>query len=532
MSNPTAALNEVLQRHDLSPTFPDAVTREVDGILRDPGIDDPDLVDLTALPFCTIDYEDSRDLDQAMYIRLGEGGVGYVVYYALADAAHYVRPGTALFAEALRRGVSYYLPRLVLPMLPAELSEGIVSLNPDVERRALTFIITLDAGGQALGTELCRARVRSRAKLTYDGVQAHLNAPARSPLSGHDYSETLDLLAEVGALRMDDARQRDVVYFNRQDVEVDRDDQGKLCFRLNPRNMVSRYNEQVSLLCNIEGARLLMGRGPEPHVQPVFRVHDPPTDGSRRHLARTVRDMAAAHGLDPDEVCWRRGGRGETLGDFLDRLRANQELDRRVLAAMERQALITNQRSMFSSEPGRHFALGVKPYARFSAPMREVVGVFTHKEALEKLGLVPAAASPEEDEQLRQLVISAANAAKQRARRVSKDVSRLAIDELLRGDLSLPLEQRPVYVGTILGLTSSRLYVHLDQPPVELKVYLRDVEQELGADLRLADGGVELRGRGRRGPRFRLGDEIRVRNAGHDDVKDRWRLVPITGAAA
>ena len=325
-----------------------------------------------------------------------------------------------------------------------------------------------------------------------------------------------------------------MVYFNRQDVEVDLDDGGRLCFRLNPRNDVSRYNEQVSLLCNIEGARLLMGQGPDPHVQPVFRVHDSPSEGSRQHLAHVIRDMAKAHGLDPLAVSWQRGEDGEdgedgeSLGDFLDRLRAMEGLDRRVLAAMERQALITNQRSVFSSEPGHHFALGVKPYARFSAPMREVVGIFTHKEALEKLGLLPAGSTPEQDQELRQRVISAANGAKQRQRRLSKDVSRLALDDLLEGDLALPLEQRPVHRGTIMGLTASRLYVSLDSPPVELKVYLCDMERELGLSLRLLDNEVEMRARRRRrGPRFRLGDEIVLRTAGHDDKNNRWQLVPV-----
>ena len=527
---PAATLQSVLERHKLSPRHPDAVMRETAQLLRHPGIDDPGLEDLTHLPFCTIDYQESLDLDQAMYIQRGPNGVGFVVYYALADAAHYVRPGTALFTEALRRGVSYYLPQLVLPMLPAELSEGIVSLNPDVERRALTFVMTLDAQGQATNTELCRARIRSRAKLTYDGVQAHLDAPEGSPLGGQDYSETLDLLAEVGTLRIEEARQRDVVYFNRQDVEVELDHRGRLCFRSDPRNMVSRYNEQVSLLCNIEGARLLMGRGPEPHVQPVFRIHDAPSAGSRRHLAHMIREIAAAHELDPHAVGWQReedGEGGESLGEFLDRLRATEGLDRRVLAAIERQALITNQRSMFSAEPGPHFALGVKPYARFSAPMREVVGIFTHKEALEKLGLLPAGAEPEADDQLRQLVISAANAAKERQRRVTKDVTRLALDDLLGGDLALPEQQRPVYRGTILGLTSSRLYVSLDDPPVELKVYVQDLEQTLGLSLRLLDSEVEMRARRRRGPQFRLGDEIQLRTAGRDERKGRWRLVPV-----
>ena len=520
-----AALQAVLTRHDLSTTFPDAVMREVQQQLDHPGIDDSGLEDLTALPLVTIDYAESLDLDQAMFIE--RGAAGFTVYYALADAAHYVRPGTALFTEALARGVSYYLPRLVLPMLPAELSEGIVSLNPNVDRRAVVFVIQLDAGGQAQDTELLRARVHSRAKLTYDGVQRFLDRPEGDPLAGQPYSETLELLREVGQLRMDDARRRDVVSFNREDVEVDFTDEldGQLCFKRDLRNMASRYNEQISLLCNIEGARLLLRHGPEPHVQPVFRVHEAPSEGSREHLARMLEAMAAAHGLDSELLRWRRDA-GESLGDFLDRLRGEPGVGRRLLAAVERQALITNQRSVFSSEPGRHFALGVKPYARFSAPMREIVGIFTHKEALEKQGLCAAPRPAEEDELLREQVIDAANRAKQRQRRISKDVLRLALDQLLRADLSLPLPRRPIHRGTILGLNHSRLYVRLDSPSVELKVYVQDMERALEQSLELRPDEVELRSIKEPGARFRLGDEIRVRTGGHDQRRDRWRLEP------
>ena len=104
--------------------FSTAVMSEVAAFQRASGIDDPTLVDLTALPFVTIDHDDSRDLDQALYIA--RRGAGYAVYYALADGAYYVRPGSALFTEALARGASFYLPEICEPMLPRALSEDLV----------------------------------------------------------------------------------------------------------------------------------------------------------------------------------------------------------------------------------------------------------------------------------------------------------------------------------------------------------------------------------------------------------------------
>src|SRR5262249_37166053 len=133
------AVYRIAAHYDLNPIHPAQVEREVNGIVRDPGIGDASLVDLLHLPFVTIDNDDSRDLDQALAITKSSYGRGYIVWYALADASFYVRPRTALFREALKRGASFYLPGLVIPMLPRRLSEGLISLNEGQPRRALVF---------------------------------------------------------------------------------------------------------------------------------------------------------------------------------------------------------------------------------------------------------------------------------------------------------------------------------------------------------------------------------------------------------
>src|SRR5215212_373325 len=121
--------------HDLPQGFPPEVEAEVDGFLAAPGLDDPALADRTALAFVTIDGPGTRDLDQAVHVE--DTGAGFHLRYAIADASYYVRPGTALFEEALARGASFYLPGASVPMLPRALSEGLISLGPDVVRRAL-----------------------------------------------------------------------------------------------------------------------------------------------------------------------------------------------------------------------------------------------------------------------------------------------------------------------------------------------------------------------------------------------------------
>lgn len=501
-----AAIHHIAARHHLDPLHPEAVEREADALVASPGLDDPSLVDLEHLPFCTIDNDDSRDLDQALCIGRVDGDPDAVaLWYALADASYYVRPGTALFAEALARGASYYLPGLVAPMLPRSLSEGLVSLNPDVPRRSLVFRATLDARGEVTASSFVRARIRSRAKLSYHGVSRHY---ATGELAGHDYSETLDLLKVLGLRRIALAEARHVVTVDRQEVEVgfaDADGLRFVAFEA-PRTEADRYNEQVSLLVNSEGAAMLARHLGEGSMQAIFRVHPEPAAADLAELERRVGALADAHGLDPS---WRWEAAREPLASYLARLPPGP-----VARAIDRQSLLVNQRSSFAAEPGLHYGVGAALYARFSSPMREIVGVFTHKEALEALarGGRPAPDDPR-DAALREEVIARANAGKELQRQLTKASNQLVIDRLLAPGLAVD--------GVILGLAPDKLYVELDEPPLEVKVYAVD----LGPRFALEPSGVAATSGGRR---FVLGDRVALSVLGHDDTRDRWRLAPRT----
>lgn len=516
-----AALYDLLVRHDIDPVHPPEVMAETARLLAAPGLDDG-VEDTTHLPFVTIDNEGSRDLDQAMCIQRAPGG-GWIVHYALADASYYVRPGTALFDEALRRGTSYYLPGFAVPMLPAALSEGLVSLNPQVDRRALTFVHHVTAEGAISRTEVHRARIRSRAQLTYDGVQRFHDAAGGHPMAGHDYTETLLLLREVGEALIARARARGMVVFERKSLEVvlEGEDGHRLRWELRGRNDVERWNEQLSLMCNTEGAALfLKGAGTE-EVQPIFRVHPAPEPDRLRSLDRAIDDLVRAHRLDPAVWAWRRDR--EDLSAYLARLPLDPTTQR-VRDGIQRQVLYTNQPSMFTSGAGPHHALGVSGYARFSAPMREIVGIFTHKEGLEQLGLRAPSEPAGADERTRAAAIQAGNLAKKRQSQLTKEVHKLAIDQLLAGDLSLPEAARPARAGTILSLDDRRLFVELDEFPIEIKVYVTDLEAVWGCRYTGSRDGTSLTPADPAAPTFRVGGGVALRTIAHD--QGRWRLRP------
>jgi len=525
-----AALYRIFAAADIDPLFPDAVLAEAERAVAHPGTDDPALVDLTALPFVTIDNEDSRDLDQALFVEAGQGEAAWVVHYALADASYYVRPDTALFAEALRRGTSYYLPHLAVPMLPRSLSEGIVSLNPDVVRRALVVSTALDAQGRILETNVRRARILSQAKLSYNGVQRYFDAPAESPIAGAPWERSLQLMREVGERRISQARARDVVAYNRVAVEIGLNDgaagQGEhpLTFtaRGEVRNDVEKWNEQLSLLCNMEGARILAESHEAPHVQAVFRVHPSPTRDALTALARTIDAIVETHGLDADAWRWRPrslfGDEGESLADYIDRLPTDGP-HHRIRQAIERQAMYAGEASTYSVERGPHWGVGAEGYSRLSAPMREIVGIFTHKELLEALGDPKDARDSARDEQLRLQVVAAGNRARTIQRNIDKAANKLVIDQLLGADLDRPAGERPWRAGTLLGVKASRLYIELDEPPIEVKVYADYLKTQLSGELALGDSNVSARCDG---TAFALGDAVKLRVDHLDKAHDRW----------
>lgn len=521
---PREELEAITTALQLSVAFPPEVLAETEAWLRNPGVDDPALADRTDLPFVTIDGEHSKDLDQALFVQ--REGDGYLVVYAIADASYYVRPGSALFAEAMKRGASYYFPGFSVPMLPRPLSEGLISLNPNEPRRALLFRHRLDAKGAIIDTKLERARVRSRAKLSWGQVQALVDAPEQSPLHGETFEASLFLLRDVGRLRIALAAERGLVRYRREEVSIVLDGEG-LTFQVmeQVRDEVELWNEQLSLLCNAEGGRLLREHE-HPSVQPIYRVQPGPEPERLAQLSELTRRVAERWSLPSTPWVWNR----ETtpLAKYLEGLprAAPGTQEDRLVAALTRQAVMVNLRSEYSTEPGPHTGVGAEPYARFSAPMRELVGVFLHKEANELLtrDYPPVA----EDEALRLEVVKVANAARQTQRRVQDLSNEVVLRRLFAPELKKPRAQRTRFQGTVMGLTSNKVYVRLDSPPLDVKLYLFDLAPFFdGAWLEPAEEGAILRAKGDTKPLLRLGQRISLVLQQFVEKTRRWVFAPV-----
>ncbi|GGU36634.1 RNB domain-containing ribonuclease [Nocardioides albus] len=231
-------------------------------------------LDRTDLPFVTIDPETSMDLDQALHLE--RDGDGYVVHYAIADVAAFVAPGDPVDLEANKRGETLYAADAKIPLHPKVLSEDAASLLPDQVRPALLWTHKLDAAGEGTDTVVERALVRSRAKLSYEGVQKMFDGDG---FGDADYAESLELLKEVGEKRIALEAARGGVNLPLRDQEISVEgDHWSLEYRdLLP---VENWNAQISLLTGFAAADLmvyarvgLLRTLPEPDPRDVQRLH-------------------------------------------------------------------------------------------------------------------------------------------------------------------------------------------------------------------------------------------------------------------
>lgn len=497
------SFEDLAAAHGFTLEYPPAVEAEVEAYLKAPGLDDPALVDRTALPFVTIDGPGTRDLDQAIHVEARAGG--FRLRYAIADASYYVRPGTALHAEALRRGASYYLPGLSVPMLPRALSEGLVSIGPDVDRRALIFDVEFDGRGTVTKFGLERARVRSRGKLTFEGVQAFVDGKAKVP-GPRAIGPSLLAIAALGELRCKHEDRAQMVRYLRPETTVRLDAAGQLVISSAPRTAIELANEQISILCNALGGRFLQG-GPPELVQPIFRVHEPPEADRIAGFERLVGQVARQRGLPDDPWLYRRAA-DQGMAGYLQHLPITGP-GGRLARALHRQAMLLNGRSVFAAEPRAHFGVGEQIYSRFTAPMREIVGIQCHAQAIDRmLGKSPR--SRAEDEAVRAQVIEAGNRSKDQQRALNRDIDARVLAAVLGPELGPPFDRRVRHTGTIVGFAPGRIHVVLDDPPLDVRVPL--IEQgklERGAWLTVIDDGARL-ARKDGTTVCRLGDEVQV----------------------
>lgn len=325
-----------------------------------------DRVDLTELPLITIDGEDSRDFDDAVYCEpLNRKEKGWKLYVAIADVSHYVRQGTALDREAFKRGNSVYFPDTVIPMLPEILSNGLCSLNPNVDRLCMVCEMIIDHKGELEKYRFYPATMHSKARMTYTKIHGILEGEQELVAEYQDiYSHIINLYELYKAL--DKARKRRyAIEFESEEVKFIFD-QNRYIEDIQPlvRNESHKMIEECMIVANVAAAKFI-----EDHEQKtVFRIHPNPID----EKVGIFRNFIARYGLSL------AGGDEPTTKDYAEFLEQIQ--DRPDRTTMNMVMLRSLAKAVYSPNNCGHFGLALKQYAHFTSPIRRYPDLMLHRE--------------------------------------------------------------------------------------------------------------------------------------------------------
>jgi ribonuclease R len=325
--------------------------------------DKRDREDLRGLELVTIDGEDAKDFDDAVYAE--RVGSGWRLVVAIADVSHYVRPDTALDAEARNRATSVYFPRRVVPMLPEALSNGLCSLNARVDRLCMACEMHVDPDGKVTVSRFYEAIMRSHARLTYDAVAAALSEPeSRDRRRLDDLMPRLEALRGVYRALARARRSRGAIEFEIPEVSFAFDPKGRIA-RVIPRvrNDAHRIIEECMIAANVEAARFLRRH----RIATLFRVHAGPDE-------ERLEDLASF--LQAYDIRLPRRDRIEPgfYNHVVDQVRGRPDE-----ALIETVLLRSLPRAVYQPESVGHFGLALEEYAHFTSPIRRYPDLLVHR---------------------------------------------------------------------------------------------------------------------------------------------------------
>ncbi|QFU74648.1 ribonuclease R [Halioglobus maricola] len=360
--DPGLEIDVAIRSHEIPWEWPEAVQREAASLEDEPAEEDKrNRKDLRKLPFVTIDGEDARDFDDAVYCEKRRGG--WRLYVAIADVSHYVRPGMALDEEAANRGNSVYFPERVVPMLPEALSNGLCSLKPQVDRLAMVCEMELNRTGKMLRYEFYEAVIHSHARLTYTQVGEVLNEGWHADVAPERVPDLL-LLQELYKVLRAQRDTRGAIDFDTVETRIIFDEQKKI-ESIVPvvRNDAHKLIEEAMLCANVAAARFF-----EANQLPIlYRVHEGPSEERLEGLRGFLGEL----GLDLP------GGAKPTPLDYQHLL--EQVAERDDVHVIQTMLLRSLSQAQYQPENGGHFGLHYDAYAHFTSPIRRYPDLLVHR---------------------------------------------------------------------------------------------------------------------------------------------------------
>jgi ribonuclease R len=495
MSEPGVDVEAIIKQFNLPEDFPKEVHKEskkVEEVISEDEI--KRRLDLRSKKIFTIDGKDAKDLDDAISIEKLEDG-NYLLGVHIADVTHYVKERSALDVEALNRGTSIYLVDRVIPMLPKKLSNGVCSLNPNVDRLTLSVLMTITPQGKVVSHDIKETIICSVERLNYTDISNLLeNDDEQLKMRYDNILEDLYTAEKLAAILRSKREQRGAIDFDFDEAKVILGERGKVAsIDKYDRRVANRMIEEFMLVCNETVSEAMFWT----ETPFLYRIHEDPDDERMNVFIRFINNFGyTIKGIEDGEI------HPKELQKILDQVKGKREE-----AVINTLMLRSLKKARYSSVPEGHFGLSAEYYSHFTSPIRRYPDLQIHRIIKE---FINAELNTKRDFHYRGIlpkVAEQSSTMERRAEEAERESVKMKMAEYMKSHIG------EEYEGIISGVTSFGLFVELDNT-IEGLVHVNKmpgyyVFDEVEFALYDENSGKE----------YKLGDTIRIRVAGADVTK-------------
>lgn len=440
INDPGVDIMSIVKAYNLPTEFPGPVMKYIDDIPEE--VDPKDMsgrMDIRHLPMVTIDGEDAKDLDDA--ITISKEGNLYKLGVHIADVSNYVKEGSVLDAEALKRGTSVYLVDRVIPMLPHKLSNGICSLNEGVDRLALSCFMDVDENGNVVDHKIAETVVKVTRRMTYTNVKKILEQDEEQCREYEELVPMFTLMKELADILREKRRKRGSIDFDFPESKITLDEKGRpIDVRAYERNSATKIIEDFMLLANETVAQDYFWQ----EIPFVYRTHENPDPEKIQKLGIFINNFGYTIKIGQEEI------HPKELQKLLQKIEGTAEEP-----LISRLTLRSMKQAKYTTSNDGHFGLATKYYCHFTSPIRRYPDLQIHRIIKENLRRGMGEKRINHYERILPEVAKQSSAMERRADEAERDVEKLKKVQYMKKFIG------ETFDGVISGITTWGMYVEL-----------------------------------------------------------------------